>query len=81
MLKSAPFALIVQGQFPCVRLAPLPGKNQHFIKLSFHVCRLLGFIGPVPPPARDKRVSVQDQIITKLQLHVNDFLGKIVDCC
>jgi hypothetical protein len=25
-LKSAPFALIVQGQFPCVRLAPLPGK-------------------------------------------------------
>ena len=26
MLKSAPFALIVQGQFPCVRLAPLPGK-------------------------------------------------------
>jgi hypothetical protein len=25
---------------------------------------LLGFIGPVPPPARDKRVSVQGKIIT-----------------
>jgi len=30
----------------------------------FSYCRLLGFIGPVPPPAQDKRVSVQLRIIS-----------------
>jgi len=30
---------------------------------------LLGFIGPVPPPARDKRVSVQGHIIHEKALH------------
>jgi hypothetical protein len=48
------------------QVSTLLEKSDH----SFTNNRLLGFIGPVPPPARDKRVSVQIPIIRNQKMDV-----------
>ncbi len=61
-----PFTLIVQGFFTLLRLAPTPQfleKMTGFIfdlhfQFKFKYGRLLGFIGPVPPPTQDKRIRI-----------------------
>lgn len=53
--------------FHSYRSRIVSNKSLHQVSTFAHenvVGRLLGFIGPVPPPARDKRVSVQGFIIT-----------------
>lgn len=65
MILQAPFTLIVQGIQPCSRLAPSRRQGR--------LCRLPGFIGPVPPPARDKSIRTTINV-RKMSTHVNFFL-------
>ena len=62
-------------KIPCNRLAPLL-FHMYILHDTYIESRLLGFIGSVPPPAQDKRVSVQSKIIPYHYCDVNEYLNK-----
>jgi len=58
-LLIAPFTLIVQGILSLLQVSTFAWKLKRRLRCERIACSsggLLGFIGPVPPPARDKSI-------------------------